>query len=115
MKKMTALLLAALLAFSLAACGQKQNEPTNEDEAGSTLVYGSGDYTAINPALYEHGEINLLLFAGLTAHGEDNRVVPDVAEKWEFDEAANTYTFHLRRDVYFHDGVQLTAAEGLSL
>lgn len=106
MKKFLALFLAALLAFGLAACGQA---PAQDLE--KTLVYGSGDYTAINPALYEHGEINLLLFAGLTAHGEDNRVIPDVAERWEFDEATNTYTFHLRRDVYFHDGVQLTAAD----
>jgi len=106
MKKFLALFLAALLAFGLAACGQA---PAQDLE--KTLVYGSGDYTAINPALYEHGEINLLLFAGLTAHGEDNRVIPDVAERWEFDDATNTYTFHLRRDVYFHDGVQLTAAD----
>ena len=105
MKRLLALVLAALLAFGLAACGQKQNEPSD------VLVYGSGDYTAINPALYEHGEINLLLFAGLTAHDEGNRVIPDVAEKWEFDERTNTYTFHLRRDVYFHDGVQLTAKD----
>ena len=106
MKKFLALFLAALLAVSLAACGQAPAQ-----DSPKTLVYGSGDYTAINPALYEHGEINLLLFAGLTAHGEDNRVIPDVAERWEFDEATNTYTFHLRRDVYFHDGVQLTAAD----
>lgn len=105
MKRLLALLLAALLAFGLAACGQKPNELSD------ALVYGSGDYTAINPALYEHGEINLLLFAGLTAHDAGNRVIPDVAEKWEFDERTNTYTFHLRRDVYFHDGIQLTAKD----
>lgn len=56
MKKLIALFLAALLALSLAACGQAQ-----QPESGKTLVYGSGDYTAINPALYEHGEINLSL------------------------------------------------------
>ena len=43
---------------------------------GSTLVYGSGDYTRINPAMDEHGEINILLFNGLTAHDGDNQVVP---------------------------------------
>ena len=37
-------------------------------EAETTLVYGSADYTRINPAMDEHGEINLLLFNGLTAH-----------------------------------------------
>ena len=41
MKRLLALLLAALLAFGLAACGQKQKEPSD------VLVYGSGDYTAV--------------------------------------------------------------------
>ena len=34
-------------------------------ENGTTLVYGSGDYTRINPAMDEHGEINILIFNGL--------------------------------------------------
>ena len=42
-----------------------------------TLVYGSGDYTRINPAMDEHGEINILIFNGLTAHDGDNQVVQD--------------------------------------
>jgi len=77
----------------------------------NTLVYGSGDYTAINPALYEHGEINLLLFAGLTAHDENNEVVPGLAETWKFDEQTNTYSFTLREGLTFHDGEPLTAED----
>ena len=89
-KKMVAVLLAAGLVISLAACGgasetgntaetKTENEETAgdepEEEAGntenteeSTLTYGSGDYTRINPAMDEHCEINVLLFNGLTAH-----------------------------------------------
>ena len=71
-RKITALVIA--LAMTAAAvftsCG------SNIKPDSDTLVYGSGDYTAINPALYEHGEINLLLFAGLTAHDGENNVVP---------------------------------------
>ena len=63
----------------------------------STLVYGSGDYTRINPAMDEHGEINLLLFNGLTAHNGENEVVPGLAKSWEFVEASCTYTFIWRR------------------
>ncbi len=33
------------------------------------------DYTRINPAMDEHGEINLLLFNGLTAHDADDNIV----------------------------------------
>ena len=58
-------LLLLLLAGLLTGCGT--NDQENSADGQSVLRYGSGDYTAINPALYEHGEINALLFAGLTA------------------------------------------------
>ena len=100
---------AAVLALSLvlfAGCGGDAIE-----DDGNTLIYGSSDYTAINPALYEHGEINLLLFAGLTAHDENNNVVPGLAEEWSFDESTNTYSFTLREGLTFHDGEALTAED----
>ena len=65
-KKIAALAVTLIMIISLSACGSK-----SENDA-DTLVYGSHDYTAINPALYEHGEINSLIFAGLTAHDKDN-------------------------------------------
>lgn len=73
------------------------------------LVYGSGDYTRINPAMDEHGEINILLFNGLTAHNGDNEVVPGLARSWEFDEETCTYTFYLEENVQWHDGEAFTA------
>lgn len=101
------LFIAVAAVMALCGCGAGK-ETAN---AGNTLVYGSGDYTAINPALYEHGEINLLLFAGLTAHDAENNVVPGLAEKWSFDEATNTYQFQLREGLTFHDGEPLTAED----
>ena len=59
----------------------------------------------------EHGEINLLLFDGLTAHDGENNVVPGLAETWELDEATNTYTFHLRENLTWHDGEPVTASD----
>ena len=110
--KPLALLLGCLLILS--GCGAPTasgssaapaaSNPGASAPAPSTLLYGSGDYTAINPALYEHGEINLLLFSGLTAHGQDNQIVPALAESWDYDESSSTYTFHLRDGVKWHDG-----------
>ena len=72
-KKILSLMLMVSLAASLAACGQDSGKNSNntdlsktETEASSgqtgeeetTLVYGSADYTRINPAMDEHGEIN---------------------------------------------------------
>ena len=119
-KKLLMLMLSAVLAVGMclafAGCGDSGSEGEDAkagDAAaeGNTLVYGSGDYTAINPALFEHGEINLLLFAGLTSHGENDEVIPGLAEEWEFDEETNTYHFTLRDGLTFHDGEPLTAED----
>ena len=82
---------------------------TEQSSGTTTLVYGSGDYTRINPAMDEHGEINILLFNGLTAHNGDNEVIPSLAKSWKFDEETNTYTFHLEEGVKWHDGEPFTA------
>lgn len=125
MKKRTATLqtftmifiMILIMMFTLAGCGG-QTSGTDGETTGmamamdnETLVYGSGDYTAINPALYEHGEINALLFAGLTAHDADNNVVAGLAESWDFDENILTWTFHLREGLTFHDGEPLTSED----
>lgn len=103
-------LLTVVLVMVLGGCGSDSGGGVR-DAAKDTLVYGSQDYTAINPALYEHGEINMLLFAGLTAHDENNKVVPALAEEWAFDEESLTYTFKLRQGLTFHDGQALTSAD----
>ncbi len=100
--KLTAVLISL---FILVGCGSNTKDNLNE----KVLVYGSQNYTSINPALYEHGEINLLLFNGLTAHDENDNIVPCLAESWEYDNENLTYTFNLRKDVKWHDGEQFTA------
>lgn len=105
-RKMTGVLLLMLTAAAVlfTACGVRRPE-------GTALVYGSGDYTRINPAMDEHGEINALLFDGLTAHDGENQVVPRLAESWTFDESTCTYTFHLVEDAVWHDGEPFTAED----
>ncbi len=113
--------MAALL--GAVGCGGKNDDnviskETKEvtDESGAqasanTLVYGSNDYTRINPAMDEHGEINVLLFDGLTDHDGDNQIIPRLAKSWEYDEETYTYTFYLEEDVKWHDGEEFTAKD----
>ena len=111
-KASIALVLALII--TLTACGgagTASSVATTSAAKSHTLVYGSNDYTRINPALDEHGEINALLFDGLTAHDQDNQVVPRLAESWVWAEERNTYTFYLRQDVTWHDGTPFTAAD----
>lgn len=109
MKKAISMVLALTMTVLLAACGAPNDTGTKAE--GSTLVYGSGDYTRINPAMDEHGEINVLLFNGLTAHDGDNQVVPGLAESWDYDETTCTYTFHIRDGIRWHDGEPFTAKD----
>ncbi len=50
------------------------------------------------------------IFSQLVDRDTDSVTIhPDVAKSWEISEDGLTYTFHLREDVRFHDGEQLTA------
>lgn len=100
-------IISMVMILTLMAGCSSSPKPTDE----KVLVYGSNDYTSINPALYEHGEINSLIFNGLTKHDKDNNVVPCLAESWEIDSSTNTYIFKLRNDVKWHDGQTFTAED----
>lgn len=99
----------------LSGCGKTGETVKNETVIGvkenSQLVYGSDEYTRINPVIDEHGEINILLFNGLTSHDKDNNIIPCLAKDWTVDDETNTYTFNLRNDVKWHDGEKFTAED----
>ena len=40
-----------------------------------------------------------------------DNIIPDLAHSWEIAQDGKTYTFFLRKDVMFHDGAELTAAD----
>ncbi len=105
MRKLLSALLAAVLILGLfSGC-------VRGGETEDTLVYGSADYTRINPIMDEHCEIKYLLFNGLMARGEKNQLSPCLAASYTYDEATLTYTFQLRRDVKWHDGEAFTAED----
>ena len=43
--------------------------------------------------------------------GPDLSVVPDIALSWEVLDGGRKYVFHLRDDVHWSDGVQVTAGD----
>lgn len=129
-RRIALLMVVLLLVTALAGCNKKEKQepkesttPTQETTNGENenqgskdsnekqLIYGSGDYTNINPAIYEHGEINSLIFLGVTAHNSKNEVVPGLADRWEWDAETLTYTFYLKEGITFHDGQSLTAED----
>jgi ABC-type transport system substrate-binding protein/DNA-binding SARP family transcriptional activator/MoxR-like ATPase len=51
------------------------------------------------------------LFSGLVEVSSEMDIVPDVAHSWEVQEGGRRYIFHLRDDVLWSDGIQVTASD----
>src|SRR5262245_56954676 len=54
--------------------------------------------------------IDALIFSSLVRRNDHSDTEPDVATSWEIPDP-QTYIFHLRKDVQFHDGRPLTAKD----
>jgi peptide/nickel transport system substrate-binding protein len=51
------------------------------------------------------------IFEGLAAIDRDGKIVPALAESWERSADGLHYTFHLRQNAFFHDGMPFTAED----
>lgn len=82
---------------------------------GDAFVTGSiGDARTLIPILASDsasGEVCGLLFNGLVRYNPRLELEGELAESWEISEDQLTITFHLRKDVRWHDGVPLTARD----
>ncbi len=85
------------------------------DRRGQTVLYASGaDLQSINPLLTVHPLAKAVqkhvLFVTLAAYDSALRPVPRLAT-WEWSNDRRAITFTLRRDVFWHDGVQTSAED----
>lgn len=114
------ILCAAMIAGILAGCGGTPNggggsEPDGSSGGGTakdTIVVASQtEPTTLGTcdhAALASDYVNQLIYSGLTRVDENNEMVGDIAESWE--QVSDTeWIFHLREDVYFHNGEHLTA------
>lgn len=116
-KKMLALLLVvAMLATCLMACGGNNDADTNDNaEGGQQLVVQVGsDPETIDPALNsasDGGNMILHLFEGLLTISEDEQLQPGCADLPEISEDGLTWTFKLKEGLKWSDGSDLTAED----
>jgi peptide/nickel transport system substrate-binding protein len=52
-----------------------------------------------------------LVFSGLVRLGPGDSIVPDLAESWTADPGGTQWTFRLRSDATWHDGIAVTAQD----
>ena len=130
------LLIAALtLSLVLAACGNNQpgsnqpsaSQPGNNQPGTSQQPGGSGNEEEVvvivgipnswnhlmphsPPSAYQI-EIDTVIFDLPARINEAGGIEPRAAESWSVSDDLMTMTLNLRKDLYFHDGVQLTSKD----
>lgn len=135
-KKILSVVLAGVMAFSLAACGtgKKAGNDSSSDasaqkevpadgnisqaksdtkSADNDLVIAiEGSVSSLDPA--NIGDTNAIaatrgMYETLVRFNEEQQMEGLLAESWEVSEDSLTYTFHLKEGVKFHDGTDFNS------
>ena len=122
MKRALALLLAAMMVLTLAACGgsDASTGSTGGSDAASGEVQYKDTFTIAtkNDQEIMDGQMNVTndfvlpqVYSQLLKRDLEGNIVGDVAESWNVEEDGLTWTFHLKKGVKFHSGKELTAED----
>jgi peptide/nickel transport system substrate-binding protein len=95
---------------------------TSTPTATATATTPAGPYGTINVGIpdfsYDQFDPNYYtatwgyeIYDTLITYDKNGNFVGDVAQSWEISPDGNTWTFHIRHDIYFQDGTQLTAKD----
>ena len=92
---------------------QRLARHTVAERGGAYIEAAVGDVQGLNPILpttTAASDMSRLIFSGLTRYNSRRQIVPDLAT-WDVSADAKSYTFHLRPNVKWHDGVSLSSAD----
>lgn len=82
-------------------------------QAGGELIYGlTNKFDTLDPnvtTFTDVGRIAFHLFDPLVWQPKPGEFIAGLADKWDINQTADEYTFHLRQDVKFHDGTPFAA------
>lgn len=98
--------------FCLTLFAQAQRTAARAEE-GTPLVYSHfANAGPLNPHLYIPNQMYAqeMLYEPLVMTDRENTILPCLAKSWDISADGTIYTFHLRDDVIFSDGVRFDAA-----
>src|SRR5207245_5116034 len=89
--------------------------PSEKPAYGDTLIEAlTGNISGLIPNVLSDSasfEVGSLIYSGLVTRDRDLNVIGELAESWRFSKDCLDLTFHLRRDVRWHDDTPFTAAD----
>ena len=113
MKKVLRCLAVLLIMLPLTAPALCADEPVD----GGRIIIGTiGDATSLIPMITSDSsshEMSGFCYNGLIKYDKDLNIVGDLAESWDISPDGLVITFHLRKGVKFHDGVEYTSRDAL--
>ena len=122
MKKLIYLMIGAALVLSSCGGGEKTDE-NNTAKAKGGVKYGgvfkmneTEDFKSLYPLnvtmALEQRIVNQVYEGLVKLNQEDLSIIPGIADKWEVNEDATVYTFHLRKGITFHDNACFEEGKG---
>jgi len=114
MKRISELILVALLSLGLASCQKKAEVKRSGKYGGVVKTAFKSDIPSLDPALCfdtQSMAACCMLFDGLVGYGDSSEIVPSIAESWVISEDGKKYTFTLRSGVRFSNGREVEAGD----
>ena len=101
--KLIWVLFSTILGYTLVSCGLQEDQKTN------VFHYNQHNpLTSLDPA-FAKSQSNIWpvghIYSTLVRLDDSLHIKPDISRSWGISEDGLTYTFYLRKDVYFHDDV----------
>lgn len=126
MNRLVYLVLSLVIVFS--GCGDSNNGDNNGDSvtAKGGVKYGGTfkcnevenlkSFYPLNITVAQDQRVTSQIYQGLVKlNQEDLSIMPCLAEKWEINEDASSFTFFLRKGIKFHDDPCFENGEGREL
>ena len=103
------------LILLLSSCGQGESRVESGNREGILHLANSAEPQSLDPHIstgVPENNISMALFEGLvSAHPKTLKPVPGIAERWEVSEDGKNYTFYIRKNAKWSDGVPITAED----
>lgn len=112
MKKVLVLMLVTVMLGTIAFSALAGELPADAQAGGTLVLREAGDPRSFNPTMATDDNFYAIaqnMFNRLTKLDASKSPVPDAAESWDVTEDGLNITFHLKKNMYWHDGEPMDA------